>query len=293
MESKVERRTLNELQTLYQLEPGLRDIYVEGPSDCALLRWILRDRDLQRTQIYDIDTIEITAEHLEEFSFLPGARSRIIVLGRKLEAVLPMQSTQVTCVIDSDIEGALGRPEKGRLILGTDYADIEGYLLTEEVISKFLLVVLGVQPKIQVSRLLEMYLGILREPFLLRMAGSSTGIPLARVKIVKSCQANGEAVRLDRDDLVKRMLEKSGAAAFRDQIEAAVQELRGTLNGDPRCYVSGHEFIDLFGWHWATQARKRGLRDLSAIGPVLRNGLDSGAVSGEPLFQAIRGRLFR
>jgi len=57
--------------------------------------------------------------------------------------------------------------------------------------------------------------------------------------------------------------------------------------------VSGHEFIDLFGWHWATQARKRGLRDLSAIGPVLRNGLDSGAVSGEPLFQAIRGRLFR
>jgi hypothetical protein len=282
----VERRTLDELLTLYQLEPQLRDIYVEGPTDRDMVDWVLRDRDRQRTHVYDIDGIEIPPEVLIHYGLTAGARSKVIALAKEFEAALPVGGLQATCIVDSDLYGALGIRDECRLLLSTDYADIEGYLLTEDTISKFLMVVLGVGPR-DPNHLLRMYFDILREPFLLRMAGHSIGIPIARVNVVKSCQAHGDIVLLDRDDLAKRMLEKSAAAQYREEIETAMTGLRAGLVGDPRRYVSGHEFMQLFAWHWASHARQRGLRDHSAIPHVLRQALDRSALNNEPLFRAI------
>jgi hypothetical protein len=61
-----ERRTLEELVTRYQLEPGLRDIYVEGKTDKILLEWFLEQRGVKSFAVYEIDTVEIPAQKLFE-----------------------------------------------------------------------------------------------------------------------------------------------------------------------------------------------------------------------------------
>ncbi len=59
-----ERRTLEELVTRYQLEPELRDIYVEGKTDKILLEWFLEQKGVENFAVYEIDTVEIPTQKL-------------------------------------------------------------------------------------------------------------------------------------------------------------------------------------------------------------------------------------
>ena len=285
----MEQRTLTELRALYLLEDDLRDIFVEGEFDRRLLNLATADRDRQRSHIYRIDEVAIPDQALAEYGLSSGARSKVIVLAKKMESMLPAKSKQVTCVIDSDIEGALGPIDHGPLLLSTDYADIDGYLLTPETVGKFLSSVLGVDR--DPARLLDSYFGILREPFLVRMAGHSLGCPIARVDIEKSCSMDGEDLVLDREHLINRMLQKSGAALRRDEIEAQIESFRPRLAGDRRQHLTGDDFMDLFAWHWNSEARRQGLRDHSPVRYLLLNGADANAFRREGLFRGILDRL--
>jgi hypothetical protein len=290
MENAVEQRSLGELRALYQFEPSLRDIFVEGPGDRQLLSWSLRDQDRIRTHIYAIDEIAIPDEILRAYNLRSGARSKVIALAKEMDEALPDGSSQVTCIVDQNCEGALGISHGcGRLLL-TDYADLDGYLLTADTVGKFLALVLRVEGVDQ-RRLLEMYFAILHEPFLLRMAGTSMGISIARVDVTKSCSLDGDEITLNREDLTKRMLGKSGAIPMRADLEKRVDELRSRLGGDARRYVNGHEFMELFAWHWAPEMRRSGLRDFSVLPRLFLNGSDLAPMNSEALFLALQGRL--
>lgn len=62
-----ERRELSEIITRYQLEPELRgDIYVEGPSDKRLLKWIFSCFGSPDVVVYEVDTVNIPLSTLEK-----------------------------------------------------------------------------------------------------------------------------------------------------------------------------------------------------------------------------------
>lgn len=288
-ENAVERRSLSELITLYQLEPSLRDVFVEGMFDRRLFSWVLRGRDRRRTHIYIIDEVDVPDAVLVAYGLRSGARSKVIALAKELDSALPRGSCQVTCVVDSNCEGALGISHECGRLLQTDYADLDGYLLTEGTIGRFLTMVFGLD--LDPQGLLRTYFEILREPFLLRMAGLDMGINVARVDVTKSCRAEGDRIEFDSDDLTKRMLEKSSATSMLSSLTERVEELRSQLLGDARRYVNGHEFMDLFAWHWASEMRRARLRDFSALPYVLLNGVDHIALSEELLFSRLRERL--
>ena len=55
----VEQRTLEEILTLYNLEPSLADIYVEGDTDKAIISWFLSRLSKSHVRVYTIDIIDI------------------------------------------------------------------------------------------------------------------------------------------------------------------------------------------------------------------------------------------
>lgn len=55
----IPRRTLAELQFIYEHDAGRRDIYVEGPFDESIFRWVLKTWPFQSVAIYPITSIDI------------------------------------------------------------------------------------------------------------------------------------------------------------------------------------------------------------------------------------------
>jgi hypothetical protein len=77
---EIYRRTIEEIIVRYELEPSLRDIYVEGLEDKSLIEWFLSQHGQTNCAIYDVDTIEIPAELLFAENLVDGNRSRVIFL---------------------------------------------------------------------------------------------------------------------------------------------------------------------------------------------------------------------
>jgi len=55
----MEKRTIEELLTLYELEPAIKDVFVEGPIDRAFFETVLRYARLGDVQVSEIEVIEI------------------------------------------------------------------------------------------------------------------------------------------------------------------------------------------------------------------------------------------
>ena len=58
------KRTLDELNTLYELEPGICDVYVEGTTDKCFVDWYLRRKGHESVTVYPIDVIEVPKDFL-------------------------------------------------------------------------------------------------------------------------------------------------------------------------------------------------------------------------------------
>ena len=52
--AEIEKRKIGELITLYNLEPELRDVFVEGEDDVAMLRWYLNGKSLKNLSLIHI-----------------------------------------------------------------------------------------------------------------------------------------------------------------------------------------------------------------------------------------------
>jgi len=89
---QLPRKQLTELIALYELEPDLRDVFVEGPFDVAIIKWFLDQKGTKGVMVYDISFIEIpddeirsrgrSANNHERVSFLPNTWRTIFALIR-------------------------------------------------------------------------------------------------------------------------------------------------------------------------------------------------------------------
>jgi|SRR5882672_1324324 len=100
-----ERWTLEELLSRYELEPSIRDIYVEGPFDQFFLQWFLQQSGLANIVAYPIDSVHLPGAVLDRLGLEHGNRGRVIALAHELEATSPRDlRTQVACVVDADFD---------------------------------------------------------------------------------------------------------------------------------------------------------------------------------------------
>lgn len=174
MENEI-RRTLDELVARYVLEPDLRDIYVEGKTDKLFLEWFLRNRGIEDIAVYEIETVDISAERLFELQLKDNNRSRVITLALYLQDKFPKTTPHVICIADKDFDWLFDITYQCNLLFFTDYSCLEMYLFNETVLNKFLLLSLRIS-ELRAIDILNQLSKVLEDLFLIRAARESLNI---------------------------------------------------------------------------------------------------------------------
>ncbi len=241
------RRSIEELITRYELEPQLRDIYVEGDRDRFFLNWFLVRSGCRQAVVYPIETSVYIPPVLLARNRVSGNRGRVIVLCLELAAKLSRNSNNVLGLVDKDYSQILGESVESHLLLWTDFSCLESYALSDRALQKFCSIYLGVV--ISVDRFSEMFV-ILRDVFLLRCAKLACARSAAWLDaFTRLCSIRDGRVYFDRAQFVDRLLNASAGAIDRGSLEAKVAELRGLLSGGFRQELNGHDLIQMFSWY--------------------------------------------
>ena len=211
-----DRRRIEELFVRYELEPTLRDVFVEGGADAALISQFLKDSNCTDVSVYEISTVAVSRELLDELDLEGNDKGRAIGLGMTMEAKLGQDNAQVTCVVDSDFDVVLQKEYECRMVLFTDYTCLEMYLFSAETIDKFFSVFLRGFPFSSVM-VLRALTDTLQEVFLIRLANRVLEWKLEWLSFERCCLADGARIQFDREDYIARYLNKNAVGGGRQK----------------------------------------------------------------------------
>ena len=285
------RRTFDELLVRYQLEPSLRDVYVEGRSDADFLRWFLIRSELAHVVVYEIDTVHIDASDVEDAGLDVGMRGRLLYLAMELGRHLGKEDVQATAVADRDLDELVGRLQQFPHLLYTDFSCLEMYLLAEEPLEKFLNVVAGGAPHTAVE-LCSVFGPILIEAALLRAAKMSLGWDLPAIPLGRFCAADNHEISFDRTALIERSLLAGSRAGETERLENEIERLRKVTGDNCRLVSSGHDFVDLLTWYLHRVAKVSGVR-VKFVHRSLLSCAEFETIRNEPMFRALLHRGLR
>lgn len=279
-----DRRRLDEVIVRYELEPELRDIFVEGARDSRLIKWFLREKGIEDCAIYEVSTVEIPTDILSKYNLDEhhnNNRGRVVALALELESALGEQAQQATCIIDSDFDLLLSEEERFAdllsicaeecadiffvlslscsTLLKTDYTSLEIYFWEERYIEKLLcfcfpdMDLLGDSPLFVADQLAS----ILQDLFLSRLSNElmkrkyrHVGFELEYLSFQRCCEVTeSREIVFDLDDYVTRYLSKSDWLDKKDEFMQIINFWRGRLLDDNRCQMHGHDYFALLAWY--------------------------------------------
>jgi hypothetical protein len=279
-------KKLDELITLYYLEPGLKDIYVEGENDKDLIEWVLSAHNIKDIRVYSIKGIEINNDILERHKLNRGSnRSKVLALSTELAQSLPV-TCKIVCIADRDQEDYLPSGLCNCFLEFTDYNSTELYLLRSSIIRKFISLVLGGFP-ISEDRLVTQALPILEDLYVLRLANQILGWNMEWIKNFTKYVKITEEFSFDRESSQAAYLQKNGKWNEKLVFERKVQELRSMLKGDPRFRLRGHDLMDLLYYVVKKRKSSRKFGDAKTFRGAFMGCLELSELSGERLFQRI------
>lgn len=202
------KRTLEEVNALYSLEPEVRGIFVEGPGDKCFLDWYLHRKGITNVSVYQIDLIDIRDEILARYALPTGSnRSRVIALSCELASRQPEQR-RVMCVVDRDYEDYCPICKSNPYLAFTDGNSLELYALRPTVVEKFLLVALGGFP-LSVNSFIAQVGGILEQVFAIRLANERLQWGMTWVPFAEYVEINCGNIAFKENEFVRAYLQKN------------------------------------------------------------------------------------
>ncbi len=240
------RHTISELVTRYELEPALRDVYVEGYRDQHFLRWFFHYVGKPSVVVYPIlDAVDVR-ELLQE-NGEGGNRARVIELCGKLSAALSPNTQSVRGVIDKDYSELLGLTYDCQLLKVTEFSCLECYCLDDRTLRKFSNVYLGREVE---AACYGAIFSVLRRLFLLRAAKISLGKTHWIEGFTKLCSIEAGELVFDFDEYVRRLATASEGRMSEAALRARFQELKDrTAEVDFRQLINAHDLVSLLSWY--------------------------------------------
>jgi len=250
------RRTLDELVTRYELEPELRDIYVEGKTDKLFFEWFLEKKLIQNFVVYEIDTVDIPAQRIFELGLIDNNRSRVIALALDMQVKLQSMTPNLTCIADKDFDTLLGIEYQCDLLLFTDYSCLEMYLLNEGEIDKFLRLTLRLSEPTAKEVIPELT-KVLEELFLIRAVNKKLDINVELLDRFGDCCSQTKKknhIEFALDKYIGKYVNKcrtNGIKIEKPEFTSKLEELRITAQMllDVRDKIHGHDFTELLAWY--------------------------------------------
>jgi len=259
-----ELRTLEDLSARYELEPQLRDIYVEGSTDKSLIEWFLKEMRIDEAVVYEISTVQIDNEKVEEYGEDSNNRGRVITLAHEMESILGKDALQITCIADSDFDLILDKKYDCQLIIFTDYSCLEMYLFNENCMDKYFRLCLQRCP-INIKEPMDCLSKVLQEVFLIRLANKLLGLNMTWITFDRCCKVYDSGIFFDVNDYITRYLNSNGWPVAKKEFVGFIKDWKPSLKTDCRCQINGHDLIDLLSWFLSKHGIDMNLYDTDVV----------------------------
>jgi hypothetical protein len=238
------RRTVQELITRLELEPYEFDVYVEGPSDAALIDWVLRRASRTRYKVFPVDDIDLPSS-LFPSDVDPGARDRVVLLSSIVANHFVSRPAPVLCIADRDLDVIFEHnTSSNEFLVFTDDSSFDVLYFDPDVLDRFMS--LFVRRRVaEPAAILAALEPVLEYVFLTRAADRALGLSCGALSPARCCNFGGGAlIEFDRSDYLDRYLGKSSSLSRRGEVEAMIRQLTPTQY-PLRRLIHGHDFVDL------------------------------------------------
>ena len=281
-----QRRTLDEVNALYDLEPEVCDVYVEGNSDKCFVDWYLRKKGYRNVTVYPIEVIEIPEDVVTRNHLPTGSnRSRVIALSHELTKQHATKK-RVMCIIDRDSDELAGGASVNPYLFTTDGNSLELYALAPEVIEKFLLVALAGFP-IAADSLVRKLIEILERVYVIRQANEKMRLGMEWISLSGYIHFAGNQASFRELEFVRAYLQKNNQWQQREAFEAALESTRLALSGQATRRVRGHDLSELLHVIVRKFRKDRAFANPTALEGCLMASIESRDLESYPLFQAL------
>ncbi len=187
-----ERRSIKELVTLYELEPKLRDLYVEGRKDAALLNWYLHNETVAILRFTKLTPSKFLRHCWNTTAYPLGDSGRIRGSAGELEKALDVKGRRcVRLIVDADFDHLLGTKNTCSLLLRTDFANLDMYLFSESVIDKLTAIVL-LGSEYSARTILGEMQAVLQRLFIIRLANCTLNLGLSWISFERCCEMSAQ-----------------------------------------------------------------------------------------------------
>lgn len=245
-------RTYLEIEARYKLEPTLKDIYVEGVSDKYLIEDVLDYNGIIGISVYNIGLVDFSKQY-EQMSYedalnlKTNCKNRVVFLSMLLENAFKDSIKHVKCVVDVDLDLALGLKKTNHYLIYTDFNSIDMYLFHEYTLTRYIQRGLRITKDIDMERFMRSIMEVCRFIYCIR--------------IIHQKYYNTKDVLLDTKDFV---FDKQTCTCSINQDsywvkiinhwknadrEIRKQELDSLLSAaciEPRMEMKGHDFVHFF-----------------------------------------------
>ena len=286
------RRTLAELIARYQLEPLLRDVYVEGPFDASFLTWLLTTLGATNAVVYSISTVEVLSSVLAKHSLTSGEKQRVIAFAREIIEGLE-DCSSVTCVVDADLDRVFGTLPTEPIILITDYTSLEAYLFQQQLLEQWLSVTARLG-RVNTAEVMGILSRSLRELFFARCANLYLGWRLTWISIDAGLRQAGKTKDryvFDGAQFIDRLLQRNNRSKEKRVFLSAIDAFRSKVPADPRHVMHGHDFIDLLSLLVRRKSGQRWLHTPEAVLGSLAGAVKRESIEQEETFKALFARV--
>src|SRR5208283_113445 len=240
---------IEELVARYDLHPDRRDVFVEGEQDQGLVRAFLENAQCPHVAVLSISVVNIPAGTVLARGLPhPNRRSEVITLALELEAE-KVSPSQAVCIADADFEYLFPQGLSCALLLLTDYAAMELYVFSQDVVHTVLIIV---APKTRSSGgdVISDLSGPLQFLFSARATNVNLQMGLAWIEAIdKFFSVHNGRIQFDESEFLRRYLVDRVHKSLTDDFLSKLGEIRAQLTSDVRCRIHGHDFIKLLTWY--------------------------------------------
>ena len=201
------RRTISELLLLHEIESSLRDVFVEGEYDVAIVSQFLHEKKRPNVVVRSINCVDIGGDILRSRGRNVGNRDRLIVLAEETSRIASVQG-RILCVADKDYAGLVEQIPEVRDLAFTDYTSMDLYAWNQSTVGRFLRTYCG-----RLSWRAEEFMEALREPlqmmFAIRLAAQSLGLKISWVGEKKCIELKGWLMVFDAREFLIKLANKN------------------------------------------------------------------------------------
>lgn len=281
----AERRTIPELLVRYEFEPGLKDIYVEGSEDKAVLDGVFYENGMTGISVFEIATVDIPNDTGTE----NNNRTRLIKLSNILTKTPETAKTSVVCVIDSDFDYLEKSRSTCDKLIKTDYANLEMYFFEKDIINKLNTRILC-KHKLLDRKHYDFIVMTLVELFKIRYINSRPIWQLKYLSFDKLLQYTKGEFNFDCDEYLKRYLSKNSRISEYEIFASQLKSIKIPNTEDIRCYIHGHDFLELLCYVLNCLSGKQMYPCQESVLSILKASSDYNKIICEPMFEALNER---